>query len=875
MFFVGIIALCLFLIFYFTGKEDSKNKITQNEVVFNNQNNFYYNNSIQKKEYKNNFNIILNLGVFLIILSSIIFATSTWKIYSNNIKVLILAIETILFLVFGLILKYVFKVTKSGNALTFISSMLFLATYLSFGYFKIFGNDFSLFGKLSDIFLSTAFLSTAIIFLIRKLLLKSNKYFILIASFFLGLFFLIKGVSDSYIFAFALTMLVITLINLFKKDIFNNVKEFNIFNIIVSIGFTFSYLYLCIYQLISGNLFFLQRFSLIILIASLFFNFVIFNGKKNEALSILSVLYELLLVGWFTLFSGSLIVSSFTLIISSLILFIFYYISKDDYLKTTSIIISYLQGLFGIILICFEKDYILTAPIIAFIYIIITFISSLKKDKLLILNSIFEPIYLVMFAIGILIQPAIINNIKPIDIIMVINVCLIIAMIAATILKNNIKNGYFILIMIGLFIQIICSCYAVIIYSIIALMINFILFVYTLISKDLFYKKCSFALTLLFIINCIIGLNKYQLLGALIIFLSLILFVLLNKQSNKKYVYLSLFCIPFIILINNIGLRISYAKDLTIIILVPSIILLVRKFICPNDETGMNIIELIIFTIISFIIRNNIFLLLFLIILYIASYLLKNKFEKSSKVYLNYLLFFTAATFYMIRTGKYEALYMIAIFSILIINQVLYILLFEKRKNTFEIFHSLLSLVLIISLIGNLNFNNIVSAIISAILILILYLIYIGQKTRYIVISFIIYPIMLLLNYINIPYSINIIKTFIWIIPIVVFIRKVLKLNEESSIIIESTILSLMFLSFLFIVDVYVGVTLGIISVILIILGLLLKYKSFTYVGYISLVFVIIIQTIYLWSSMPWWVYLLLAGIVLVVLAAIKESKKK
>ena len=84
-----------------------------------------------------------------------------------------------------------------------------------------------------------------------------------------------------------------------------------------------------------------------------------------------------------------------------------------------------------------------------------------------------------------------------------------------------------------------------------------------------------------------------------------------------------------------------------------------------------------------------------------------------------------------------------------------------------------------------------------------------------------------------------------------------------------------MFLSFLFIVDIYVGVTLGIISVLLIILGLLLKYKSFTYVGYVSLILVIIIQTIYLWSSMPWWVYLLLAGIVLVVLAAIKESKRK
>lgn len=873
MFFISIVAIILFLVFYFTGKEDSKNKITQNEVVFNNQNNIYYNNSIQKKENKNNFNIILNLGVFLIILSSIIFATSTWEIYSNNIKVLILAIETILFLVFGLILKYAFKVTKSGNALTFISSMLFLATYLSVGYFKIFGNDFSLFGKLSDIFLSTAFLSTAIVFLIRKLLLKSKKYFILMFSLFLGVFFLIKGISNNCLFAFSIMMLVITLVNLFKKDIFNDTKEFNIFNIIVSVCFTFAYFYLCLYQLVNNNLFFLQRFSLIILIGSLFANFLIYS--KNDILRLLSVFYELLLISWFALFSGSLLVSSLAIIVSSLVLFTIYYTSKNEYLSIPSLIVCYLQALLGIIILCFEKDYVLVVPIISFIYIIVTFISSLKKDKLLILNSIFEPIYLVMFAIGILIQPAIINSIKPIDVIMVINVCLIIAMIASTLLKNSIKNGYFILIMVGLFIQILCSYYTNIAYSLVALIINFVLFIYTLISKDIFFKKCNFALSLLFVLNSIIGLNKYPLLSALVILLSLILFIFLNQNNRKKYAYLSFVSIPFIILINNIGLKISYANDLSIIVLVPSIIFLVRKFACTNDEKSMNVIELVLFTIIAFAIKNNIFLLLFVIVLYVACYLLKNKYFKSTQIYLNYLLFFTSTAFYMIEAGKYEVLYMICIFSILIINQVLYILLFERRENALEIFHSILSLILIISLIGSLGFNNVISAIISIVLILILYLIYQDERTKYIVITFTLYPISLLLNYINTPSIINIVKVFMWIIPIVVLIRKVLKLKEESSIIIESTILSLMFLSFLFIVDIYVGVTLGIISVLLIILGLLLKYKSFTYVGYVSLILVIIIQTIYLWSSMPWWVYLLLAGIVLVVLAAIKESKRK
>ena len=55
----------------------------------------------------------------------------------------------------------------------------------------------------------------------------------------------------------------------------------------------------------------------------------------------------------------------------------------------------------------------------------------------------------------------------------------------------------------------------------------------------------------------------------------------------------------------------------------------------------------------------------------------------------------------------------------------------------------------------------------------------------------------------------------------------------------------------------------------------MLKHKSFNYVGYISLILIIIVQTIDLWSKLPWWIYLLVSGIILVVVAAIKESKKK
>ena len=103
----------------------------------------------------------------------------------------------------------------------------------------------------------------------------------------------------------------------------------------------------------------------------------------------------------------------------------------------------------------------------------------------------------------------------------------------------------------------------------------------------------------------------------------------------------------------------------------------------------------------------------------------------------------------------------------------------------------------------------------------------------------------------------------------------VFKLDNTISTIIESVILPIMFIIFIFNISLQVGLTLGIISVLSIIIGLAFKYKSYSVTGYVTLVLTVIIQTFELWGKMPWWVYLLITGIILVVLAALRESKKK
>lgn len=865
---IGILSLGLFLVFYFTNKN--------NDTTNNNNINFYNQNGSIKKEKEKTcgFQLMLSIGVFLIILASIIFATSTWKLYSNFIKVLILGGETLLFFVLGILLKYVFKVKKTGNALTLISTILLPTTFLCAGYFNLFGNLFSLTGKYSTLFLSVTFLMEALVTFIRKNIIKSNKYLFSLICFFAGIFLLIYGIIKNVCLTFVITSFILMLINIFKNKIFNNLKEFNIFNILVIIIFTFAYFYFSFDQLFSNNLL-LEKLYLVFFIISLSLNFIISRPKDNEVLNIFSVLYETMLVIWFVMFSKNLLTSSFAFVISGLISYIVYYISNNNYVKTTSVIVSYIQGFLGIFIICFVKECVIMAPIISFIYILLTFIGSLSKDKLKIINIIFEPIYLIMLAIGILIQPFIIKNIKAIDVIMVINACLIIATIVSTIRKNKVKNCYLIILIIGLFIQSLCSYFSSVMYFVTAFIIYLLLIIYSLMSKDEFSKNLLDALCILSLSSVLIGLNKYTLISSLIITILLIIFAILNKTNNKKYLYLSLVSIPIIMIISNLSFNYSIKKDLSMIILIPSLLILTRKFLNALKENDKIVLEFIFISALALSITSSSIMFIYLILLYVVALLLKKEYTLSSKTYFNYLIFFSVISFLNVSADKLDNLYMIGIITLLVINQILFRILYEKRNIIFEAFHSFASLVLIICLINNLGFNNFISSIISIILFIILYLIYDDERMKYTVISFVVYPLNLLLKTIDVNVIKDILSLFIYMIPITLLLRKVFNVEEDVSNIIEGVMLSLMFVMFIFNINLQVGLTLGIISVLSIIIGLVFKYKSYNITGYVTLILTVIIQTFELWGKMPWWVYLLITGIILVVLAALRESKKK
>jgi hypothetical protein len=90
---------------------------------------------------------VLKLGVTMVGISGLIFATTSWDVISDLMKVFALIIMAILF--FGLSKFSEIKLKLKNTTITYwiLSMLFFVLAFLSAGYFKLFGDYFSLFGE--------------------------------------------------------------------------------------------------------------------------------------------------------------------------------------------------------------------------------------------------------------------------------------------------------------------------------------------------------------------------------------------------------------------------------------------------------------------------------------------------------------------------------------------------------------------------------------------------------------------------------------------------------------------------------------------------------------------------------------------------------
>ncbi len=97
---------------------------------------------------------ILGLGVGLVVIAGIVFATSTWDTLSGSAKTIILVFSAILFFLISVLAEKKLSLKVSGMMYYMLSNVLLAVSILAAGYFEIFGNWFSLNGAGSNLFVA-------------------------------------------------------------------------------------------------------------------------------------------------------------------------------------------------------------------------------------------------------------------------------------------------------------------------------------------------------------------------------------------------------------------------------------------------------------------------------------------------------------------------------------------------------------------------------------------------------------------------------------------------------------------------------------------------------------------------------------------------
>ena len=137
---------------YFTVLEEPSSEINNNEIktTVNKSYDIERNQNINEKSKlikERNITIILSLGIVLILLAAIILATSTWSLMSNGVKTIALLMVSILFFLMSRFTEKKLKIIKTSFAFWILGNLFLPVILLSIGFFKLLGNYLSIGGQ--------------------------------------------------------------------------------------------------------------------------------------------------------------------------------------------------------------------------------------------------------------------------------------------------------------------------------------------------------------------------------------------------------------------------------------------------------------------------------------------------------------------------------------------------------------------------------------------------------------------------------------------------------------------------------------------------------------------------------------------------------
>lgn len=131
---------------------EQKKYVNRNINLNTNEKKIHRTNKLTKEEYdkinkERNITIILSLGIIFILLAGIIFGTTTWDVINNIVKVIMLFGVSILFFAISIFTNNKLKIEKTSFAFWILGVLFLPIILLAIGFFQLLGDYLSIYGE--------------------------------------------------------------------------------------------------------------------------------------------------------------------------------------------------------------------------------------------------------------------------------------------------------------------------------------------------------------------------------------------------------------------------------------------------------------------------------------------------------------------------------------------------------------------------------------------------------------------------------------------------------------------------------------------------------------------------------------------------------
>lgn len=179
-------------------------------------------------------NVMLILGALFIIISGLIFATTAWKFLSSGVRAIVIFSFSAVFFAVSSLAERKFKLPKTGVLFYTLGSTFLPITLIAAGYFKVFGEWFSLFGGGRALLLALTFAALSAVCIKGSCDYKSKAFsWCGLISFSAAVCSLIYQFTEDSIAVSALAVSIYSFASLFLCDILSK-KQSERFDVLIS-----------------------------------------------------------------------------------------------------------------------------------------------------------------------------------------------------------------------------------------------------------------------------------------------------------------------------------------------------------------------------------------------------------------------------------------------------------------------------------------------------------------------------------------------------------------------------------------------------------------------------------------------------------------